>query len=188
MSSLTQENSILKTNLNSKTDSISFLMAEVNKYKPIEKANCTEKTVQVSGILDPTYITTCTFRQYKFVTTSEADYRGRYSDFTEVFKKSGDSYVKIANHDIFNSNQSELLSKITKNALKEYNDLSADPENADCFQEQNFQEYESLDDVRIYIEDSVLYIDYTFGLVGACMSVDGGGMSLPISTIEKYLK
>jgi chromosome segregation ATPase len=188
MSTLTQENSKLKTNLKSKTDSISFLMAEVNKYKPIEKANCTEKTVKVSGSPDPTYITTCTFRQYKFVTTSEADYKGRYSDFTEVFKKSGESYVKIANHDIFNTEQRELLSMINKNALKEYNELSSDPENADCFQEQSFQEYESLDDVGIYIKDSSLGIYYSFGLGGACMSVDGGGMTLPISTIEKYLK
>jgi chromosome segregation ATPase len=188
MSTLTQENSKLKTNLKSKTDSISFLMAEVNKYKPIEKANCTEKTVKVSGSPDPTYITTCTFRQYKFVTTSEADYKGRYSDFTEVFKKSGESYVKIANHDIFNTEQRELLSMINKNALKEYNELSSDPENADCFQEQSFQEYESLDDVGIYIKDSSLGIYYSFGLGEACMSVDGGGMTLPISTIEKYLK
>jgi hypothetical protein len=188
MTSLTQENSKLKTNLKSKTDSISFLMAEVKKYKPIEKAICTKKTVKVSGNLDPTIIETCTFRQYKFVTTCEADYKGRYSDFTEVFKKSGESYVKIANHDIFNTEQRELLSMINKNALKEYNELSSDPENADCFQEQSFQEYESLDDVGIYIKDSSLGIYYSFGLGGACMSVDGAGMSLPISTIEKYLK
>jgi hypothetical protein len=185
---LKQENEYFQTQLKIKTDSITLLSSEVKKYKPIEKAICTEKTVKVSGNLDPTIIETCTFRQYKFVTTSEADYKGRYSNFTEVFKKSGESYVKIENHDVFNSNQSELLSIINKNALKEYNELSADPENADCFQEQAFQEYESLDDVGIYIKDSLLGIYYSFGLGGACMSVDGGGMTLPISTIEKYLK
>ena len=185
---LNQENNDVQTQLKIKSDSITLLSSEVKKYKPIEKAICTEKTVKVSGNPDPTIIETCTFRQYKFVTTSEADYKGRYSEFTEVFKKSGESYVKIANHDLFNTDQRELLSIINKHALKEYNELSADAESADCFQDQSFQEYESLDDVDIYIKDSMLSIYYSFGLGGACMSVDGGGMTLPISTIEKYLK
>lgn len=185
---LNQENNSVQTQLKIKSDSITFLFSEVKKYKPIEKAICTEKTVKVSGSPDPTFIETCTFRQYKFVTTSEADYKGRYSQFTEVFKKSGESFVKIANHDLFNTEQRELLSIINKNALKEYNELSSDAESAECFQEQSFQEYESLDDVGIYIKDTMLSIYYSFGLSGACMSVDGGSMTLPISTIEKYFK
>ncbi len=165
-----------------KTDSNSTTVVESEKAK----VTCNEKQKGNSEGGDPIQIKTCTYKNFKSITTGIADFNGRYSYQYELFKKQNDKYVKIKNSEFFNQKQSELLSLVIKKIKKDYNDISKNPDTKECFEGMTFPKY-SINDLGIQFEDNAIQFNVTFGLSGACMSVDGTSVSFPLNEIEQYL-
>jgi hypothetical protein len=151
------------------------------------KATCSEKESKNDDGGDPILTKTCLYRVYKTISKGYPDYKGRYSYEYSVFKKKQDgSYVQTKNALLFNENKNELLSIINSKIEKEYQSYSNDPETKDCFEDASFTPFK-FDQLGIYFDEDKINFNVTFGLSGACMSVDGTIVSFKLDEIQKYL-
>jgi hypothetical protein len=151
------------------------------------KVVCTEKEAKNEDGVDPILIKTCFYKAYKTITNGYPDYKGRYSYEYSVFKKQENgNYIQIKNASLFNKNKKELLSIINSKIEKDYNSVYNDPETKDCFEEESFTPY-NFDQLGITFSDDKINFEVTFGLAGACMSVDGTTVSFSLEEIQKYL-
>ena len=152
------------------------------------KVICTEKeTKDEDGGEDPVITKTCLYKNYKTISKGYPDYKGRYSYEYSLFSKQADgSYVQIENASLFNQYQNELLSLINSEIEKVYDSDSIDPETKDCFDGEPFAPF-SFEQMGIDFEDDKINFNVTFGLSGACMSVDGTTVSFSLDEIKRYL-
>ena len=151
------------------------------------KVTCTDKeTKNVEGG-DPILTKTCLYKKYKTISTGYPDYKGRYSYECSVFKKQENgNYVQIKNATVFNENKNELLSIINSKIEKDYKSYSNDPETKDCFEGTSYKSF-NFDQLVIDFDVDKINFNVTFGLSGACMSVDGTMVSFSLDKIQKYL-
>jgi|688.fasta_scaffold80928_1 hypothetical protein len=148
---------------------------------------CTEKESPNQEGGDPLLTKTCLYKKYKIITQGYPDFKGRYSYEYSVFKKDQNgSYVQIKNAMLFNENKNELLSIINSKIKKDYMLFSNDPETKDCFEGSSFTPY-NFDQLGIDFNADGIYFHVTFGLSGACMSVDGTIISFSLDEIKNYL-
>jgi hypothetical protein len=172
----------LKVTDNSKNES-----ANTETSITSNKVTCTEKESKNEDGGDPILTKTCLYKKYKTISKSYPDYKGRYSYEYSVFKKQENgSYVQIKNPLLFNKNKNELLSIINSKIEKDYKLYSNDPETKDCFEGASFTPF-NFDQLGIYFDDDKINFSVTFGLSGACMSVDGTIVSFNFDEIQKYL-
>ncbi len=151
------------------------------------KATCIEKESKNEDGGDPILTKTCLYKIYKTISTGYPDYKGRYSYEYSVFKKQANgSYVQIKNAALFNENKNELLSIINSKIKKDYISYSNEPEAKDCFDGASFTPF-NFDQLGIEFGDDYINFSVTFGLSGACMAVDGTGVSFNLDEIQKYL-
>jgi hypothetical protein len=151
------------------------------------KVICTEKEAKNEDGVDPILIKTCFYKAYKTITNGYPDYKGRYSYEYSVFKKQENgNYIQIKNASLFNKNKKELLLIINSKIEKDYNSVYNDPETRDCFEDESFTPY-NFDQLGITFSDDKINFEVTFGLAGACMSVDGTTVSFSLEEIQKYL-
>ncbi len=151
------------------------------------KATCSKKESKNEDGGDPILTKTCLYKIYKTISKGYPDDQGRYSYEYSVFKKQkNESYVQIKNALLFNKNKNELLSIINSKIKKNYKSYSNEPETKDCFQGASFTPF-NFDQLGIYFDDDKINFNVTFGLSGACMSVDGTIVSFNLDEIQKYL-
>jgi len=151
------------------------------------KVTCTEKESKNEDGGDPILTKTCLYKKYKTISKGYPDYKGRYSYEYSVFKKQENgSYVQIKNPLLFNKNKNELLSIINSKIKKDYMLFSNDPETKDCFEGSSFTPY-NFDQLGIDFNADGIYFHVTFGLSGACISVDGTIISFNLDEIKNYL-
>jgi hypothetical protein len=151
------------------------------------KVTCTEKKSKNKEGGDPILTKTCLYKKYKTISKGQPDYKGRYSYEYSVFKKQENgSYVQIKNAALFNENKNELLSIINSKIEKDYKTYSNDSETKDCFEGTSFTPFE-FDQLGIDFDVDKINFNVTFGLSGACMSVDGTIVSFTLEEIQKYL-
>ena len=151
------------------------------------KVTCTEKESKNEDGGDPILTKTCLYKKYKTISKGYPDYKGRYSYEYSVFKKQENgSYVQIKNATLFNENKNELLSIINSKIENDYKSYSNDPETKDCFEGASFTPF-NFDQLAIDFDVDKINFNVTFGLSGACMSVDGTIVSFNLYEIQKYL-
>ena len=151
------------------------------------KVTCTEKESKNEDGGDPILTKTCLYKKYKTISKGYPDYKGRYSYEYSVFKKQENgSYVQIKNATLFNENKNELLSIINSKIENDYKSYSNDPETKDCFEGASFTPF-NFDQLAIDFDVDKINFNVTFGLSGACMSVDATIVSFNLDEIQKYL-
>ena len=154
---------------------------------PSNKVTCTEKETKNENGDEPILIKTCLYKTYKAISKRFPDYKGRYSyEYSILKKQENGSYLPIKNTSLFNKNKNELLSIINKKIEKDYNSYSNDPETKECFEGISFTPF-NFNELGIKFESNTIEFNVTFGLSGACMSVDGTTISMKLDKIQKYL-
>jgi hypothetical protein len=187
---------IISINYNNKQDSTSIIsetnnivnekITEVTTAPAQNIIVCSAKEQKIEGSEDPRTIKTCTWGNFKSISTGEADFKGRYSYSSKLFKLTNNTYVAIKNSQLFNENKTELLEILNQRIKKSFDEYSNDPEFKDCFDGISAPHF-SIDDLGIYFDDSGINFDVSFGLSGACMSVDGITISFKLDEIESYI-
>lgn len=164
-----------------------FILIFPNIIFSQNKINCIEKEQKVLGSEDPVIIKTCTFKNYKSIKTGEADYKGRYSYTYNLFKVVNGKNQPISNSQLFNDKKDQLLSIINTKIESFYNEISKDPENADCLPDMEYIMPYSFEKLNISFDNEMIEFSYSFGLSSACMNLDGDIISFKIPEIEPYL-
>jgi hypothetical protein len=147
---------------------------------------CSQKENKNEAGGDPILVNTCLFKSYKTISTGTPDYKGRYSYQYELYKKINGKYVKVKNSALFNQNQNQLLTIINQKIQKDYKDFSSDPETKDCFEGKVVPKF-SFEQLFIDFSEGKINFNVTFGLISACMSVDGTTISFTLEEIQQYL-
>lgn len=172
---------------------IQLKISQLEKEKQ-NKIECEEREEpNDDDIESPKLIGTCTFRNLKIRTVGISDDRGRYSYTYEYFKNN-----KIINpSEIFNSKIIELESMINKKFKSEFLTLSKDPNSEGCFDDIIYENVtfngEQIDnyrynqiDINFSNENNKIIFSRSFGLPGACFSLDGVSIDFSISELEPY--
>lgn len=156
-------------------------------YDVSNSVNCTEDESKNEDGGDPIITKTCLFRSFKSVAKGYPDFKGRYSyEYTLTKKNEKETYTEIKNSMLFNDKKNELLSLINSKIAKEYSSLAKNPDTKDCFSGNTFVPF-NFDQMGITFSDNVMNFEVSFGLPGACMSVDGSIVSIELSEIQQYL-
>jgi hypothetical protein len=148
---------------------------------------CKEESIAKKGKTDPTIINTCTWRIYQIVETGTPDYKGRYTWDTELFRKNGDTLVKISNADLFKADKITEIEKLINMRLEEdFQSLkTTDPE---CFNRRKTFPKFKLKDMRLaFNENSEITFEITYGLNDGCFAVNTASTGFKISEIRNYL-
>lgn len=163
-----------------------FTKQKISKEIPPPSCSETEKKNPETG--DPTIIQTCIWGNYKFITTGNPDFQGRYSYEYEVYKITDKNEIKINNSDIFNSRINELEKLINYELAKEIRKYREDPDDSDCLSQLG-NPYFSINEMGItIIPGNKMEFRVTFGLGGACMNVDGASASFSLNQIKNYIR
>ena len=169
------------------TDNINVDSAKSKKSNTSNKATCMEKETPNEDPSNPGITKTCLYKKYKTISKGYPDYKGRYSYVYSLFKKQENgSYVQIKNATLFNENKKQLLSIINSKIKKDYYSYANYSETKDCFEGAKFTPF-NFDQLGINFDADNINFNVTFGLSGACMSVDGTIISFNLDEIQKYL-
>ena len=147
---------------------------------------CSEKEQIIKDSPDPRIIKSCTFENFKSVSIGDADYKGRYSYSYKLLKLINNRYVEIKNSELFNENKKKLLAIINQKIKETYDEYSNNSETKDCFDGFTLTEF-SFDDLGISFNDTGIDFSISFGLSGACLSLDGAIISIKLAEIKVYL-
>ena len=151
------------------------------------KVTCTEKESKNEEGGSPILTKTCLYKTFKTITKGFPDYKGRYSyEYSILKKQENGSYLPIKNASLFKKNKNELLSIINNKIQKDYISYSNNLETKDCFEGISFTPF-NFNELGIEFESNTIEFNVTFGLIGACMSVDGTTISMKLDEIQKYL-
>ena len=133
----------------------------------------TEEKANPESKEDPIIIKTCIWHAFKFVTTGAPDYKGRYGYEYELFLIENSQPKQITNSELFNDHRKELEELINRKIRIDFDNNAKDPNVKDCFEGVTFTPFQ-LNDMGISFNDkNEMEFNVTFGLGGACMSVDG---------------
>ncbi|WP_207427606.1 hypothetical protein [Pedobacter sp. SYSU D00535] len=150
-------------------------------------AVCEEKEEKNPESEDPIIIKTCSYKNYRTISTGTPDFKGRYSYENDLYKLEAGRYKKIANSALFNQKQSDLLKQINQKIKTEYLKLLEDPENKECLEgAEPIRDYE-MDELRIGFETDQIFFKVEFGLPSACLAVGGTSVSFKLQEVEHYL-
>ena len=148
---------------------------------------CSEKELPNSDAEDPIIKKICLFKEYKTISIGYPDYKGRYSYEYEIYKKqSNGTFKKVKNVTLFNEKKNELLSLINAKIKKEYDLYAQDPESRECFDQMSFVPF-TFEQLGIDFDNNSINFNVTFGVSGACSSVDGTSIEFSLHEIKQYL-
>jgi hypothetical protein len=165
---------------------------EKEKQNRIE---CEEREeTNTEDVESPKLISTCTFRNIKIRTESVANLRnGAYTSSYEYFKNN----QSINPSEIFNSKIIELESLLNKKFKSEFLTLSKDPNSEGCL---DYTLYENVTfdgevtndfrynniDIDFSNGSNTIIFSRSFGLPGACQSLDIASVEFSIAELEPY--
>ena len=152
------------------------------------KLTCTEKELKNGKSQDPILVKTCYIQNFKFVEVSHPDYAGRYDHEYKLFVRVNNEYHRTVNSNMFNKDQSELVSIINERIRKEYKDDLADSSVNDCFDGLDSIPTYKMNDLKISFYNNKIWFMVDWGLAGYCRGVDGAIITFEMAEIEKYLK
>ncbi|MFC6998414.1 hypothetical protein [Rufibacter roseus] len=148
---------------------------------------CEEKEEKNPESEDPIIIKTCTYGNYRTISTGTPDFNGRYSYENGLYRFEKGKYIEISNSALFNQKQEKLLKHINQQIKADYLKLSSDPESKECFEgAEPFHDF-PMDELRLEFEAGQLVFHVEFGLPTACLSVNGTSVSFTLQEVEPYL-
>lgn len=166
---------------------ISELEKEINN-----RVVCKEQEEPNKDDIDnPILITNCSFRSFSIRKKGESDDKGRYFYTYKYFNNN----IEINPSKLFNSKIDELEVLLNKKFKEEFNSLSKNPDSDGCFNDITYENITidgELSDNYRFNQIDVDFSDYkimfsrSFGLPGACNSLDGVTIDFTISEIESY--
>lgn len=147
---------------------------------------CKEEMITKKGLQDPIIVNTSTWRNYQIIEKGTPDYKGRYSWTTELYRKNGDSLIKVTNAELFKTEKIAELEKMINQRLEE--DFKAlrisDPE---CFGRRRHYPNFKLKDMRIaFTTNSEISFEITYGLSDACFAVNTASTNLKIVDLREF--
>jgi len=154
------------------------------------RAVCEEKEEKNPESEDPIIIKTCTYGNYRTVSTGSPDFNGRYSWEYNLYKSQKGEYVKIDNSSLFNQKQDDLLIQINQKIKAVYIEFSrdtGDPETKECIELMEPIRDFKMDELSIDFETDKMVFHVEFGLPSACHSGDGTSVSFKLQEVEPYL-
>ena len=171
-------------------DTVQHISIEKEESKQIDSVDvvmCSEKEMPNPDTEDPIINKTCLFKEYKTISIGSPDYKGRYSYQYKIYKKQANgTFKKVKNVVLFNEKKTELLSLINAKIKKEYDLYAHDPESSECFDQMSFVPF-TFEQLGIDFDNNSINFNVTFGLSGACSSVDGTGIAFSLDEIKQYL-
>lgn len=166
---------------------MSIEKTESKQTDSVDVVICSEKETPNPDTEDPIINKTCLYKHYKTISIGSPDYKGRYSYEYKLYKKqSNGTFKKVQNVSLFNEKKNELLSLINAKIKKEYDLYAQDPESSDCFDQMSFVPF-TFEQLGIDFDNNAINFNVTFGVSGACSSVDGTGIALSLNEIKQYL-
>jgi hypothetical protein len=148
---------------------------------------CSEKEMPNPDAEDPIIKKTCLYKHYKTISIGALDNKGRYTYEYSLYKKQSNStYIKVKNESMFNGKKLDLLSLINAKIKKEYEQYAQDPASSDCFGQMSLVPF-TFEQLGIDFDNNTINFHVTFGLSGACMSVDGASIAFSLHDIKQYL-
>ncbi len=171
-------------------DTVQHISIEKEKSKQIDSVDvvmCSEKETPNPDTEDPIINRTCLFKEYKTISIGSPNYKGRYSYEYKLYKKqSNGTFKKVKNESIFNEKKKDLLSLINAKIKKEYDLYAQDPESSECFDQMSFVPF-TFEQLGIDFDNNSINFNVTFGVGGACSSVDGTGIAFSLDEIKQYM-
>jgi FtsZ-binding cell division protein ZapB len=148
---------------------------------------CTEETVLKKGTKDPVIVNTCQWRGFQIIEKGTPDYQGRYVWTSELFRKVGDSLVKISTTDLFKPEKMVELEKLINARLSE--DFTAlkttDPE---CFTRRKNYPGFKLKDMRLaFSENSEITFEVSYNLTDACFALNKASTTFRLKELKVFL-
>lgn len=166
---------------------MSIKKTESKQTDSIDVVMCSEKEMPNPDTEDPIINKTCLYKHYKTVSIGSPDYKGRYSYEYKLYKKqSNGTFKKVKNVSLFNEKKNELLSLINAKIKKEYDLYAQDPESSDCFDQMSFVSF-TFEQLGIDFDNNAINFNVTFGVSGACSSVDATSIAFSLNEIKQYL-
>jgi len=162
-----------------------FVRGQVNNSN---KIICSEKEQKIQGNPEPRLIKTCTWSNYKCISTGESDYKGRYFWSYKWFKLVNGKFIKIDKSELFTGNSNSLLEAVNKEIKNKFDELSKDSENKECLSEIQGLPYYNMDNLEIFLDKDGFTFSYSLGLSMACLAIDGDFISFTVNKVEPYLK
>ncbi|ALI98309.1 hypothetical protein [Rufibacter tibetensis] len=150
-------------------------------------ATCLEEEEKNPESEDPIIIRTCTYRNYKTITTGTPDFKGRYSYRNSLFKLEKGEYKVIDNSSLFNQRQDDLLKRINEKIKANYLVYLKDPESNECFEGVEPIRDFKINELRIDFEANQLVFHAEFELSGACFNVGGTSIPFKLQEIDPYI-
>ena len=148
---------------------------------------CTEETVLKKGAKDPVIVNTCQWRGIQIIEKGTPDYQGRYVWTSELFRKVGDSLVKITTTDLFKPEKMVELEKLINARLSEdFTALKAtDPQ---CFTRRKNYPGFKLKDMRLaFSENSEITFEVSYNLTDACFALNKASTTFRLKELKMYL-
>lgn len=148
---------------------------------------CKEETILKKGSKDPILVNTCQWHGIQLIEKGTPDYQGRYVWTSELFKKVGDSLVKINTTDLFKPEKMVELEKLINARLSEdFTALKAtDPE---CFTRRKNYPGFKLKDMRLaFSENSELTFEVTYNLTDACFALNKASTTFRLKELKAFL-
>jgi hypothetical protein len=169
----------LQINLKKLQDSINYL----NIFNVV----CKEELMPRNTGEEPLLINTCIWRKYKIIETGTADYRGRYSWKTEIFKADKDSLIAIDMLELFKTDSlNQLEIKINERLKEDFAYLFE--ANRNCFPRHYIYPGFKLKDMRFMISDnSEISFEVIYGLNSSCFAVNAASASFKIKDLVPFL-
>lgn len=171
-------------------DTVQHISIDKEESKQIDSTDvvmCSEKEMPNPDTEDPIINKTCLYKHYKTISIGSPDYKGRYSYEYKLYKKQENgTFKKVKNVSLFNEKKTELLSLINAKIKKEYDLYAQDPESSECFDQMSFVPF-TFEQLGIDFDNNSINFNVTFGLSGACSSVDGTGIAFSLDEIKQYL-
>ncbi len=148
---------------------------------------CNEVEIKTKESIDPEIIKTCTWGDYKSVSTGNADYKGRYYYSYQLFKTINTVDVSISNEDFITKDKINLMNFLQHKVNESFNRFAKDKEHADCFidVEKPKVEWETFG-IEFTVEG--VQFSYKFGLQDACLASDGDSILLTYDEISRYIQ
>jgi len=136
---------------------LAFLLLLSNiSYGQNIKVICSERQKKNDEGTDPIIIKKCFIKNFKLISTGYPDYKGRYTFEEELYVKKNNKFIKIENSEMFNSDQSKLLSMINKKIQEDFKSFRSDPNSKDCFEGIDSIPTYSMNELKISFEGKVV--------------------------------
>jgi hypothetical protein len=160
-----------------------FILAILSLNLGAQSATCEETNETGREDIYPVITKTCKFGNIRTVSTSTAEYTGRYDTNYQLFFNE----KAVNTSEIFNKKQEQLIKIINQKFEVEFEKMRIDKTNKDCLDGRTFKS-KKMNDLAIDFDDDKIKFICDFHLGLRCGTLNDGVVTLKITEVKKYLK